>query len=87
MTGAEAEKILEDTVARLAEHFDAVQIMASWQTPQNCTACGKRGSGNWYARQGMAQEFIDEDQARTQAKEIGDVITPSDEGDGWKKTT
>jgi hypothetical protein len=71
MNAAEALEIVDTAVARLGEHFDAVQIMVSCPNGDGGTLCLKRGSGNWYARQGMAQEFI----GSAQAKEIADAIT------------
>lgn len=53
----ELERIVDDSLARLAEHFEVVEIFASRVEPDG-TRCIKRGMGNWYARQGMAQEFI-----------------------------
>lgn len=70
MTNDEVTKLLEKTAADLGEHFDAVQIMVSWPADTGGTACQMRGTGNWYARQGMAQEFIGRDRAAEQAHEI-----------------
>lgn len=84
MTQAEAEKLLDDAVARLGEHFDSVQILASWNE-EGLTLCCKRGVGNWYARQGMAHEFINADQAQETAHQIAQVLKPPpDEGEAWK---
>lgn len=85
MTTKEAEKLLEGFVAKLSEHFDAVQILASF--PKNGgTAFTKRGAGNWFARQGMAHEFIQENQAFNNAAELKSFLPPPDEtGDEWKK--
>lgn len=65
MTNKEAEKLMESHAAQLAEHFGAVQIMGTFLRPDGNTVCVKRGAGDYYARQGMAQEFIDVDRART----------------------
>lgn len=84
MTQSEAEKLLDDAVARLGEHFDSVQILASWNEG-GLTLCSKRGAGNWYARQGMAHEFINADQAQETAHQIAQVLKPPpDEGEAWK---
>lgn len=69
MTDQEAGKWLESKTADLTEHFDAVQILASY-TDEDGTHCVKRGAGNWYARQGMAQEFVNSEQAQLLAHEI-----------------
>lgn len=83
MTGDEAEKMLDLAASKLHEHFDAVQIMVSWNE-DGFTKCTKRGCGNWYARQGMAKEFMDQDQAQTTAWYIGEELNPPDESQAWK---
>lgn len=65
MTNKEAEKLMEVHAAQLSEHFGAVQIMGTFLTSNGNTVCVKRGAGDYYARQGMAQEFIEVDRART----------------------
>ena len=62
----DAQKIIEEHVAALAEHFGAVQIMVTRLAPNGNTECYRHGSGDWYSRQGMAHEFIAIDEARTQ---------------------
>lgn len=85
MTGEDAEKLLEEFAERLGEHFDAVQIMVSWNE-ERVTKCAKRGTGNWYARTGMAREFLDADQAQEIAHQIQKTQPPPDEDD-WKQPT
>jgi hypothetical protein len=68
MTREESEEILERVAAQLSEHFDAVQILASWNE-EGMSKYASRGGGNWYARQGMAHEFITQDQAQVTALE------------------
>jgi hypothetical protein len=51
----------------LGEHFDHVQIMVSWNEQASCYRIFE-GSGNWYARQGMAHEFIKKDDAQVAAQ-------------------
>ena len=76
--------ICEEFAAKLGEHFDAVQILASWNDG-GLSYCIKRGSGNWYARQGMAHEFINADMAQEQARQIAEAMpSPPDDGDDWK---
>lgn len=65
MKQQELEALLAKTVAELAEHFDAIQIVGSVLLPSGDTACCSRGSGNWYARKAMCQELVERDQART----------------------
>lgn len=66
------EAICEEAVARLGEHFDAVQIFVSLPMDGGGTRCIKKGGGNWYARQGMAHEFINEDMAQEIAVKVNE---------------
>lgn len=84
MTHSEAKQILERFSHQLGEHFDAVQILASWHE-EGVTRCLPWGSGNWYARQGMAQEFISTTRAREIAREVAENISPDDGGEEWKQ--
>jgi hypothetical protein len=86
LTPAEMEKIALKHVSALMEHFEAVQILASVQT-QRGTEFVNLGAGNWFSRQGMAQDFIGRDRAQTSAHEIAKAIPnqPPDEGEDWKK--
>lgn len=83
MTATEAEKILEETAAKLGEYFDHVQIMGTWNE-ESLTKASYRGLGNWYARQGMAHEFINHDVSQDLACQINEQISRPDEGDSWK---
>ena len=85
MTIQEAEAILEKALAQIGEHFDAVQILASWNE-EAMSMIAKRGTGNWYARQGMAHEFINSDIAQDAAYQIAERLNGPDEGDEWKST-
>lgn len=53
-------KIIEEHVARLSEHFDAVQIFTSSveQGGEN-TVSFTSGAGNWHARHNQAREWVD----------------------------
>lgn len=84
MTRGEAERICEEFAAKLGEHFDHVQIMATW-TEEGGTMGTYRGAGNWYARQGMAHEFINQDIAQDTAAAIARRINPPDDGEDWKQ--
>lgn len=84
MTSKEAEKHLDSIVARLAEHFDAVQILVSWGAEGGDTCGLSRGGGNWYARQGLAHEFIEQARARGNAHELSAVLDGGDDED-WKE--
>lgn len=73
MTEDDANKILDDFCRKLGEHFDSVQIMVS-DTDTNGTRSFRRGIGNWYARQGMAHEFIQQNISADTAKYIAQEI-------------
>ncbi len=77
--------ILKKHVAELAEHYDAVQIVATWLASDNLTRSHKCGSGNWYARTGLCREFINENLADDQAEAIARKLDPPD--DGWKEAS
>jgi hypothetical protein len=68
MNQKEAQKFLHKFVSQLAEHFDCVQILVSSVEPDGGTVSHFNGSGNWYARRAMCQEFIETDQAKTMAQ-------------------
>ncbi len=73
--------ILDAKLAELMEHFESVQIMVSWPDEKSRgTRSAYRGQGNWFARQGMAHDFIAMDQAETAAREVGRVINPPESG-------
>jgi hypothetical protein len=76
MSDAEKElnRIVDDSLARLAEHFECVEVFAS-RVEDGCTRCVRRGVGNWYARQGMAQEFI----GLTRADEIAERMSQKEQ--------
>lgn len=79
MTEAEAiQERVREAVARLGEHVESVQVLVSWHDDEG-THRFYDGSGNWYARTGMAADFIENDTARTSANELGKVIQREDE--------
>lgn len=78
MTDAEILQLLDDTNAKLVEHFDAVQIMVTWNENGNTRDC-LRGAGNWHARQGMAHMFIERDVAQEHADCLGKQLNPPSE--------
>lgn len=78
MTENEArEKVIADAVATLAEHFDHVQVLATWDANDHSHRMS-RGAGNWYARQGLAHEFINNEVARENANEVAKAIKPEE---------
>lgn len=77
---------VERHVLALMEHFDAVQILVSSTAPCGGTESVFQGAGNWFARQGMAHDFIQRDESETSAAYIANKITlPPDDGEEWKK--
>lgn len=83
MSDKELIKKVEEAASRLGEEFEVVLVMVSW--PEEGGDGSKsifRGVGNWYARKGMAHEFIDLDKAQKQADEIGSVMEADKEGEG-----
>lgn len=85
MTDEEVEALLSQFAGKLGELFDHVQIMVTWNE-DGFTKAWYKGRGNWYARQGMAHEFIKQNEAQTQAKEIADHMNPPDDSDDWRKS-
>ena len=85
MNDKEAKEYVEKMATELGEHFDSAQVMVSWNE-EGITKSLKRGSGSWYARQGMAHEFITENDSQIQADHIaGELNGPDDEDEAWKK--
>jgi hypothetical protein len=82
MKNPEANQRLEDAVNVLREHFDCVQILASWESDdgEGSTFFARRGSGNWYARQGMAHDFVQTSQSREIASELKQMLDEETEG-------
>lgn len=76
MTTHQLQELISNKCMDLCEHCNAVQIMATVINEDGSTTCIKQGWGDWYSRQGMAQEFIKEDNSRTAARELGEVINP-----------
>jgi hypothetical protein len=59
---------IEEKLRELSEYCHSVQILASWNgqdTPEN-THSAFRGFGNWYARVGMVNRFVEEEHAKIQ---------------------
>ena len=68
--------VMDRHVAALMEHFDSVQILCSVRIPDGSGTQGfARGGGDWYARQGLAHEFIN----REEATEVAQAISETEE--------
>ena len=75
MDKQQATDMIERLAASIGEHFDAVQIMVSW-VDEGSTCAVSKGTGNFYARLGLAHEFILLDAAKEQAIEIAERLNP-----------
>lgn len=73
MNDEERNEWISKLAADLGEEFDAVQILCTLNE-EATTKAFYRGAGNWYARQGMAHEFIEQDKGQIAAKEISNVV-------------
>lgn len=62
MNDAEVTQLIDSKVDQLMDHFDSVQILVSWPADNGTRSC-YRGAGNWFARTGMARDFLERDEA------------------------
>lgn len=60
------DEFVSRCVEGLKHRFDAVQILVSRVDETGNTQCCKKGIGNWYARTGMAREFLEEDRSQVE---------------------
>ena len=80
MTDAERQAICDKACVALSEHFEGVQILATFSRKNRDTALISSGSGNYYTRRGMVTEFI----TREDEKSRIDVRPCDDDNEGWK---
>ena len=66
-------QVVEKCLHELGEHFSDVQILAC-RVVEGRTHSVSKGVGNWYARQGMAHEMLNEETARENARRIADEL-------------
>ncbi len=78
MNVIDKRKIIEKALHDLGEHFDAVQILSTF-VEEGVTMRCFQGTGNFYARQGMAHEFINTDLAEEMGAQIAKQLNPPDE--------
>ncbi len=69
MENTQAQYVLDQALHLLGEHFEAVQIFATF-SEEGVSHCAKKGCGNFYTRKGMVQEFVEEQNALSIAREI-----------------
>ena len=70
---------VDKALRALGEHFDALSVIGTFVDDDGQTHCLSRGVGNWYARVGACQEFLDKDQAQMTAEAIGEVMMEEEE--------
>lgn len=70
--------VVKKALHDLGEHFESVQILATF-VEEGQTLRSFSGCGNWYARQGMAHEFINQEWRRTLPLKLPKKIKPEDE--------
>lgn len=78
LTPKQMQEVVQRHISGLMEHFEAVQVMVSICTPEG-TEYVSMGGGNWYARQGMAHDFITKDRAHIEANEIAKHLPTQEE--------
>lgn len=66
---------LEQCLGQLAEHFDSVLILVSYNEEGYTRAAIKR-AGNYYASKGLAQEWLEEEQQKEAANAIAEKLNP-----------
>ena len=82
-TNESLTQLIDNSLEALMEHFEAVQILATTHDSiSGDTYDWMRGSGNWYARRGLADNFISKDKAQDIGVEVANRL-PSD-GDDWQ---
>ena len=64
---------MQEVLGKLGEHYDVVVVLGSF-VEDGVTKLNVNGFGNWYARQGMAREFTEHDQANTLAHAIAERL-------------
>ena len=69
------QRLVEKHVGMLGEHFNNVQIMVS-TLEGVATRRIFVGCGDWYARQGLAHNFIKEDANNDLAYSIAEALEP-----------
>lgn len=78
MTNDEIRYYLDKIASSAGEHFDSVQVLVSWNEDGK-TRDYFTGTGNFYARLGMAREFIQRDVAQESARQIGEALKVEEE--------
>jgi hypothetical protein len=70
--------VIARCVHELGEHFSSVQILVS-RVVEGQTHCVIKGSGDWYARQGLAHEFLNSSRDDDAMEKLAKQIKPNEE--------
>jgi len=73
MTSDKAMELLKKHASELGEHFDAVEILATWREGE-ATLANHFGQGNHYARMGLAREMLDDEDARRIGQRVASAL-------------
>jgi len=75
MTAEQTKEELQQILVQATELMpDAhIQVMATYNTNGNSVSI-YQGVGNWYARQGLAHEFINQDMAQVNAVQLAEQL-------------
>lgn len=73
MDQKEVTRRVDQALDSLGEFFESVQIIATDSDVDGSTYIA-RGRGNFYARKGSVQQWLENDRHDDQAQYIGDVI-------------
>ena len=84
MEAKEGTHLAEQAIARLMEHVDNVQILMSWNDGGG-TAFVSHGAGNWFARKGLAQRWLQDCDDANLSAAIGDELNGGCEGCDFNK--
>lgn len=85
MTDQERAKLLNAVIARLMEHFETVQITATFANKDGDYVGANAGSGNFYARVGSVDEWLMQVKKEMKGPETIVVRQEDDGSDDWKK--
>lgn len=74
----QAERVLIKVLHELSEYFPNVQIGVSCMIGEE-TFSRNIGRGDWWARRGLTQNFLDMGKAQESAQEIANALKADDE--------
>lgn len=85
MSTDEIRKLMRKCATEISEQTGhSVQIMSCF-TENGMITPLYEGVGSWYERRGLSHDFIESDQARTTAHELGEVINQEPPDEDWKQ--